>query len=212
MTVSNPERLALGFTELMVTCETVFEIPAGGRKALSSRLKHLQAKGFPEGVNVGRTKRVRYGASAIAGTLLVLALTASFMPPLAAVELVRRQWPDWARLIANAARGSKRLGGRADLSGPTYAIIETNALAQLGAADASEGRAASGRGRREMRATTAAQLGRETKRTGAAPGATVVVDVSALVDRLGAHLLQGHIISADDLARELIGLDGDGIN
>lgn len=198
--------ITIRFNDLLKVSSDVLGIPAEGVKALTSRLKHLQGKGFPRGVNVGRNARVGYDTEAIVSVVIVLALISVFMPPNAATALVREQWSDWATLVADSSAGLKRLDGSPDASRPTFAVIETNALSELGTAKAVEGRAAGSRGLRSMRPATAAQLGRETKRTGGVFGAATVVDVASLVDRICEHLIADGHATAPALAQAFAAL------
>ena len=185
------ERIQLGFADVLDLMTDLFEIPAvDGRAALTSRLKHLQAKRFPAGVNVKRA-RARYDGTAIMGIVAVLALVASFVPPDVAVAIVRENWGELRPIFENAARSSPSLGGDAAGSDAgTLAVIDANALSGLGEGKAGEGRAATTRGKRALRAATREEMaGSALARS---RGATVVLDVAALVERAAGLLVTKH--------------------
>lgn len=170
----------IGFTDVLDVLTHVFNIPKNGRKALTSRLKHLQGKSFPPGVNVGRGGRVRYDADAVMGVVLVMALASAFIPPNQAVDLVRTHWDGWRELLRSAARARLNTTGSDDRSDEMVAVIESNALADLGGATPAEGRSAGLRGTLAFRAAPRAEAGAgdPTRR-----GAATLVDVAAFLAR-----------------------------
>ena len=180
-------RLELGFSELLDLLTLVFEVPADGRAALTSRLKHLQAKRFPAGVNVKKA-RARYDGTAVTGIVAVMALVASFVPPDVAVAVVRENWGEMKGLVADAARSAPSLGGAAPAEeGRTHALIVANSLSELGRADAAEGRGATVRGTRTLRALRRSELA--TLAPAELAGASTLLDVAALVERTAAKLV-----------------------
>lgn len=170
--------IEIRFNDLLEVLSTVFDIPADGRKALTSRLKHLQGKSFPPGVNVGRGGRVRYDLEAVMGVVLVMALASAFIPPNQAVELVRQHWDTWRDLLRSAARTRARPRGWNEPPVEAVAVIESNALAELGGATPSEGRSAGLRGTLTLRT---APRGEIAAGGGPARGAATLIDVPALL-------------------------------
>lgn len=168
--------VSLTFAELLSVLSQVFAVPDGGRKALIARLKHLQSKRFPPGVNVGRGGGVRYDLQAIFRIITVLTLTSAFIPPNQAVDVVKNNFEDWQALLHSAARF--QIDGRLQASAPV-AIIESNALSSLGEAVAQEGRAASARGSLTLQVTDRAKLADNPSQRGAA----TVIDVVSVLSR-----------------------------
>lgn len=180
-------RLELGFSDVLDLLTLVFEVPPDGRAALTSRLKHLQAKRFPAGVNVKKA-RVRYDGTAVTGIVTVMALVASFVPPDVAVAIVRENWDELKELVADAARAARSLGGTpAAEETSTHALIVANSLSELGRADAAEGRGATVRGARTLLTLRRSELAALTSST--LGGANTLLDVAALIERTAAKLV-----------------------
>lgn len=195
-------RLELGFSDVLDLLTLVFEVPADGRAALTSRLKHLQAKRFPAGVNVKKA-RARYDGTAVAGIVAVMALVASFVPPDVAVAVVRENWGTLRRLFADAARAAPSLGGAQPTEeARTHALIVANSLAELGSADAAAGRGATVRGTRKLRALRRSELASLVP--AALAGASTLLDVAALVERTAAKLVADR--SLDAVTKRVTGL------
>lgn len=190
----------IGFNDLLDVLSEVFHVPADGRKALTSRLKHLQGKSFPPGVNVGRGGRVRYDVEAVLGIVLVMTLTAAFIPPNQAVEVVRGHWSDWRDMLEAAARSRHPdMGG--EVRSDRFAVIESNALADLGGATPSEGRSAGIRGTLSFRVVDRAALGADPAQ---APRAATLVDVATVLDEAVHPLARAASCQVEEVLAALI--------
>lgn len=194
--------IEIKFNDLLDVLSRVFDIPEDGRKALTSRLKHLQGKSFPPGVNVGRGGRVHYDIDAVMGVVLVMALTSAYIPPNQGVELVRSNWIGWRELLSAAARA--RLRPQPWSEQPTeemVAIIESNALADLGAATPSEGRSAGLRGALAFRKSV---RGDGALGNGLGRGAATIVDVPAVLAVAAPAIAAVAKCDVDDVHQALV--------
>lgn len=119
---------SISYADLVALLSEMFDVPPEGEKALRARLKNLQAKNFPPGVNIGRRGRVAYGLPEIAKLALVLSLTSSFVGPDAAVTTISNSWEELANALRKGREGAGRPGA--------VARFRANTLADLGRDDA----------------------------------------------------------------------------
>lgn len=147
-------------------------VPPTGRRALLSRLRHLNAADFPPGTRVGPGRRADYRVDDLFAFSMWFALAEAFVPPTVVSRLVRDCWPELVRAMLTAAGRDARVGGL-DLGGSsgTVAVIVPYALDFVKGGPRGSGRGAVGAGSWELRMEDAPALV-------PAPGALLVVDVA----------------------------------
>ncbi|GAA3803629.1 hypothetical protein GCM10022600_27350 [Qipengyuania pelagi] len=161
MNSSGPQ---IGYSQLVKLLVTVFGVPEQGEKALRARLKNLQAKNFPPGVNLGRLGRVAYGPREVAMLGLVLSLTSSFVSPDVAVNTVLKEWKLLAEALREGARGKGRVGA--------LATFRANALGSLG------------KGSKKQAPVMDVVIRWPDERKKGQPGPLILVDLDDLAERL----------------------------
>lgn len=123
-------QLVMTYGEITKALGSVLGIPVGQHPALKARLKHLQSKGFPAGVNKGH-RGVKYSVRDLCGLAVVMTLVSAFVPPYVAIGLVRANWMGVAKGLRagnRPATGSVSV----DVRDNAIAIFALNSLAEMG--------------------------------------------------------------------------------
>lgn len=82
--------MSYSFAEVEAALAQLNSIASTSRSAFANRLKHLQRKGFPPGVNTGRGKAASYGAEHVVQLALALELISFGYSPEKAIAVMRQ--------------------------------------------------------------------------------------------------------------------------
>lgn len=134
--------LRVGFAKVEALLVAAHEIPQRGRKAFHSRLQHLQRSGFPRSAKVGLHAKAVYGLDDVIQLLVLFAFVEAFIPPVVAIRIVERFWPEIARMALAAADGNGDLTSIPGVKrkAARSLVLIPNALATLGGDGRQDGR------------------------------------------------------------------------
>lgn len=118
--------MALSFGQVEEVLATANNIASERREAFQSRLKQWQKMGFPEGVNVGRGLRAKYGAKQLFQLAFCIRLMALGLTPERSQEVIVKGWPKFRQ--AMIASTERMIGGERPL---VYLMISLDALTPL---------------------------------------------------------------------------------
>lgn len=118
--------MALSFNQAMFAIGFVAGVHPSRASALEARVKQWQKMGFPDGVNVGRGVRAKYGATQLCQLMLVLKLLTVGLTPERAIEVVRKGWRSFRDAFVEAA---SCIANRSDHL--HYCLVKLDALTDL---------------------------------------------------------------------------------
>lgn len=120
--------VSMNYGDLVEVVRATLDIPEVYVPALKARIKNLQSKSYPSGVN-RKWERVKYGVREAFAISMVLKLSSGFVPPEESVRLIRMNWKEIAEAFSAAgADTASRSDRRADL----LAVFPLRGLAPLG--------------------------------------------------------------------------------
>lgn len=174
-------------------------IPEGGRRALLSRLRHLNSANFPPGTKVGKWTRAAYRFDDLLAFSAWFDLVEAFVPPTVAQRIIADLWPELVRAMLTAASTDQRVG-TLSLGGTsgTIAIISPYALDYIDGGPRGVGRGAVGAGSWEVRICEA------LTDVPSARGAVLVIDLARDVRSIIGLPDSGEPINADLLGELLL--------
>ena len=108
-----PEGIPFGTVEKLIA--KLHGLGPDAEIALRARLHALRRLDFPDGVAAGSGRHFAYGACDVIGLAFAFELIEAYVPPAAAVDIVRAGWPE----IALAAVDGRRMARRQTASAST---------------------------------------------------------------------------------------------
>ena len=134
MQTSRDLAINLSFSDAVTVLMEACCVPPPVRKAFEARIRHLQRLGIPARPADERNSRITYGIVELAMLATTFRLMAAFMIPVLAVRYVNERWAELAPFTLAGARDvlPEAYLARRPMTGGTVAVIEGNALADLG--------------------------------------------------------------------------------
>lgn len=109
------------------------DVPVGARKPLLARVRYLQRRGFPGGINAGRGGVTSYGLEQILKLALAFELIDAGLSPTHAMLVVEAEWTTPLRALALGHRVAR---GAAPAADGVVLVAATSALRSLPDRDA----------------------------------------------------------------------------
>ncbi len=191
--------IALTHAQAIVVLMAACGIPASARTAFEARVRQLQRHGVPARAPDAGRARIDYGIAELSALATAFRLMAAFLSPALAARYVTERWSEFAPFVLAGARevlpASYRL--RRPLGAGTIALVEGNALADLGQKGRHDERNAGPLGSVTIVEADAAGI------PSLLHGAGVVIDSRTYMPVLVARMADVAMATDADLAEEL---------